>query len=45
MNEISIQTFFEFKKTELAGNFITNSGVYSLLIITEAKMQTEINNN
>ena len=44
VNEISVYTFFEFKKTESAGNFITNSRVYSLLI-TQAKMQTEINNN
>ena len=36
MNEISVYTFFEFKKTESAGNFITNSRVYSLLI-TQAK--------
>ena len=44
MDEISIQAFFKFKKNEPAEIFITNSRVYSLLI-TQAKMQTEINNN
>ena len=45
VDETSIQAFFKFKKTERAEiSFITNSRVYSLLI-TQAKMQTEINNN
>ena len=44
MDEISILGILQIQENWAGRNFITNSRVYSLLI-TQAKMQTEINNN
>ena len=44
MDEISSWTFFQIQENWAGRNFMTNSRVYSLLI-TQAKIHTEINNN